>query len=191
MKNKSLEYYNLLRKNLSWLETIDIDQISKMLLESKMVFTAGNGGSSGNAAHLACEIQKGCSIPAICLNESTQLLTAWSNDYHYNEALAGQYKVLAKSIDLPHTVVVFSGSGNSKNIYRLAGEALDQGADVIALTGYDMNSLDILMNTHKLGASLCIGIPKEVGSIGMQVSEDLHAMLCHMIYLDLLEKINE
>jgi phosphoheptose isomerase len=196
----SKAYYDMLLQYLPWLKTVDINSICDTILGSKMVFTAGNGGSGANAAHLACELQKGCGVPTICLNDSTQLLTAWSNDYSYGEAMVGQYRVIAKSVGLPHTVIVFSGSGDSSNLLTLTSEALNSGSSVIALTGYDnlngelpegyMNTLDAYCRIHEQvqhkAISLCIGIPKSSGSIGMQVAEDIHGMLLHMIYIELL-----
>jgi phosphoheptose isomerase len=195
----SQTYYELLEGRLSWLSTVDIQKVCDILINSKVVFTAGNGGSSGNASHLACEIQKGCGIPTVCLNESIQLITAWSNDYGYVDAARGQYSVLSTSVTGPHTVVVFSGSGESGNLVRLVEDAIVAGAHVIAFTGYDNrnsegdyhNTLDMLCKNYDKGVSLCVGISKwipdteKVNSIGMQISEDLHASLVHMIYLEL------
>lgn len=191
-------YYEMLKNGLEWLTSIDIGKICDILINSKIVFTVGNGGSSGNASHLACEIQKGCGIPTVCLNESTQLITAWSNDYTYTDAARGQYSVM-RECGSPHTVVIYSGSGESPNLVRLAEDAIVNGAYVIAFTGYDNcnnnegfhNTLDMLCKGYSKGTSLSVGISKwvdssgKVNSIGMQVSEDLHACLTHMIYIEL------
>jgi phosphoheptose isomerase len=51
-----------------------------------VIYTAGNGGSALNAAHLACHLRD-VDIRAVCLMDNPALLTSRSNDIDYPRAL--------------------------------------------------------------------------------------------------------
>ena len=161
-------YIDVLNNGLGVLTTLDMDSILQMVGCSSMVVTAGNGGSSATASHMANDMTKMARIPTICLTDSVPLLTAYSNDYSYRDALARYYN----DIPLPRdtTLIVYSGSGESENIVTLVWAALTSGHGVLAVTGYSGNTLASMDVT-----SMCF----EVGDI--QVAEDLALVFSHIL----------
>ena len=68
-------------------------------------------------------------------------------------------------------VIGISGSGNSKNVLRAIEYANSNGGISIGLTGYNGG---ILKQIAKYSVNAKID--------DMQISEDIHMMLCHMTY---------
>ena len=66
------------------------------------ILWCGNGGSAGDAQHLATELMGGMTsherkpIPSIALTTDSSFLTAWSNDTDLNPCSPGRYRVLEK-----------------------------------------------------------------------------------------------
>lgn len=104
----------------------------------KLLFM-GNGGSAADAQHLAAEFmvrykKERKPIRAIALTTDTSILTAHSNDYHFDSVFARQVEGMADSKDI---VIGLSTSGNSPNV-NLALEAANHiGAHTVAFTGRD------------------------------------------------------
>jgi D-sedoheptulose 7-phosphate isomerase len=102
----------------------------------KLIFF-GNGGSAGEAQHIAAEfvghfVAERAPLPAIALTTDTSALTAIGNDYGFDETYARQVKALARPGDY---VVGFSTSGNSKNVVRGLEEASTLGVATAAFVG--------------------------------------------------------
>lgn len=99
----------------------------------------GNGGSAADAQHLAAEfvvrykLERG-PLASIALTTDTSILTAHSNDYHFDTVFERQVQALCKPEDI---VIGLTTSGTSKNI-NLALEAANKiGAFTVAFTGRD------------------------------------------------------
>ena len=97
----------------------------------------GNGGSAGDAQHLAGELtghyrRDRRPLSALALTTDTSVLTATANDYAYEDVFARQVEAHGRALDV---VVGISTSGNAENVIRgvLAGRAC--GATTWALTG--------------------------------------------------------
>lgn len=129
-----------------------IRMLSLSLQSGGCVFWAGNGGSMADALHMSCELvgrfkrERGA-LCSLALGSNPSNLTAISNDYDFEQALARELEGLAKNGD---TLMAISTSGNSKNIIKLAQTAKKLGVHVIALTGADggelANYADVLIN---------------------------------------------
>ncbi len=141
--------------------------------DSKNIFTMGNGGSAHNASHYITDWNKmsyyhqGIKVKAQCLNDNTGLITALANDHSYEDIFTGQLKVLMNDGDL---VIVVSGSGNSKNIINALKYANENNADTLAFLGYDGGEAIEIANNSIL-----------VPSFDMQICEDVHLSIGHMI----------
>lgn len=104
------------------------------------VFTAGNGGSASTASHTANDLVKGCAVGgkcgfnALCLSDSSPVVTCLANDFCYEDIYLIQLKTFAKQGDV---LCVFSGSGNSENVVRAARYAREQGIVVLGFLGRD------------------------------------------------------
>lgn len=121
------------------------------------IMLAGNGGSAGDAQHLAAEFISRFNfnrnaLPAIALTTDTSILTAIGNDYGFEYVFSRQIQALGKIGDV---FIGYSTSGKSKNILNAFSEAKAAGITCIGFTGNNngpMNTLaDILI---KLPSSL-------------------------------------
>jgi len=97
----------------------------------------GNGGSAGDAQHLAAEfvgryLRQRDPLPALALNANSSAVTAIANDYGYEQVFARQLKALAAPGDV---AVAISTSGSSPNVLEGVRCARRLGLFTIALTG--------------------------------------------------------
>jgi len=115
------------------------------------LLVAGNGGSAGDAQHIAGEFVSRlmfdrAPLPAIALTTDTSALTAIANDYGYEHVFERQVLALAKPGDV---FLGISTSGRSRNVLRGFEAARAVGAATIGLAGHDggaMRSLcDLLL----------------------------------------------
>lgn len=147
-----------------------------------MVFTAGNGGSAATASHMVNDLIKGCrahgrsGVRALCLCDSSAVLTCLANDFNYEDALAVEFRTLAKKGDL---LVVFSGSGNSENIVRLAEAAGEMEIETVAFSGRDGGKLKKLCDVSVIASS-------DV----MEIIEDIHMMQEHALATEIRNRLS-
>lgn len=97
----------------------------------------GNGGSSADAQHLTAELVGRFSVerrplPAIALTANQAILTAWSNDYSFDDVFARQVEALGHPGDV---ALGISTSGASANVLNALKRARDRGLRTIGLTG--------------------------------------------------------
>ena len=112
----------------------------------------GNGGSAGDAQHLATEFvstltvdRRRAAIPAIALTTDTSLLTAVANDYGFEGVFARQVEALGREGDV---LLGISTSGASANVVRAFEQARAQELRTIALTGEDGGKLGPLADVE-------------------------------------------
>jgi len=141
--------------------------------EKKQIFIFGNGGSAGNAIHIANDfiygaskdIGKGFKINALPSN--TSVLTCLANDEGYEEVFVRQLAVLANPGDI---VVALSGSGNSANIVKALKWSKENGNPSVAILGFSgghsLNFADVVIHT-----------PID----DMQISEDIQLVIFHAL----------
>ena len=108
----------------------------------------GNGGSAGDAQHIAAELvgrfkKERKAIPALALTVDTSSLTALGNDYGFDTIFERQVEALANKND---TVIGISTSGNSENVVRAVNKANSIGAFTIGLLGNDGGKLKDAVN---------------------------------------------
>src|SRR5262245_182025 len=99
----------------------------------------GNGGSSADAQHFAAElvgrfVAERRALPAIALTTNQALLTAWSNDYTFDDVFARQIDALGSPGDVAFGI---STSGSSTNVLKALERARVRGLQTIGLTGAD------------------------------------------------------
>ncbi len=107
------------------------------------VLIFGNGGSAADAQHIAAELVNRLSydrppIAAIALTTDTSILTSVGNDSSFDELFERQLRALGRE---GNVAIAISTSGNSPNVLRAAGAALNLGIKVIGLAGRDGGSL--------------------------------------------------
>lgn len=99
----------------------------------------GNGGSAADCQHLAAEFMvrykaERAPLASIALTTDTSILTAHSNDYHFDSVFARQVQGLVRPEDV---VIGLTTSGRSPNVNQGLQAANVIGALSVALTGRD------------------------------------------------------
>ncbi len=141
----------------------------------------GNGGSAATASHLPADFQKNMFLHAgkpweiLSLVDSVPLLTAWSNDSDYANVFAAQAHTWLRPGDL---LVAISGSGNSPNILAAVEAAHERGAVTLGWSGYGGGKLSTLAQHNVV-----------VHSDNMQMVEDAHMVVGHLIYSALRDRL--
>ena len=140
----------------------------------------GNGGSAGDAQHIAAELvgrfkKERKAIPALALTVDTSSLTALGNDYGFDTIFERQVEALANKND---TVIGISTSGNSENVVRAINKANSIGAFTIGLLGNDGGKLKDAVN-------LPIIIPSNDTARIQEVHITIGHIICEIIEEDL------
>jgi len=149
-----------------------ISLIEKAIKLKKNIFVCGNGGSASTANHLVCDVFKRVSQntrlkpKVISLVNNMELITAISNDIKYDKIFSFQYENLRNTGDL---IIIFSVSGNSKNLVELARNASKRNK-IISFTG---------KNGGKVKKLSTINI--NINSTNYGIVEDIHLSLMHSI----------
>ncbi|MBE9582889.1 D-sedoheptulose 7-phosphate isomerase [Mucilaginibacter sp. JRF] len=137
-----LEHQQTVQKVIDTLEN-DINAACQMavatLTSGKKILLAGNGGSAGDAQHIAAEltgrfVKERISLPGIALTVDTSALTAIGNDYGYDRVFARQLEGLGQPGDL---FIGISTSGNSESILQAFEMAKQKGIKTLGLSGRD------------------------------------------------------
>jgi D-sedoheptulose 7-phosphate isomerase len=164
-----------------------IHRITEIILDAysrgKTIFVFGNGGGSATSAHFVCDLAKGTAmegrrrLKALSLSENMSLMTAWANDTDYTNTFGEQLKNLVEEGDI---VIGLSGSGMSPNVINAFQVANEAAAFSILLSGFQ--------------GGRAVEVAKEsivVPSDDMQQIEDVHLMLCHIIFRCVRDGIRE
>src|SRR5450631_1198801 len=128
------------------LEAFDWTPVERLAYElrdcwqtGRQVFFVGNGGSAGNANHLANDFlyalskTPGSGLRAHSLAANPSVISCLANDEGYDQVFSLQLAVMARQRDV---LIAFSGSGNSPNIVRAIEEAKTIGMTSYAVLGY-------------------------------------------------------
>lgn len=118
------------------------------------VFICGNGGSAGNAIHIANDFLYGAgacgsspSLPGLrveALTANPAVLTCLANDTGYENIFANQLKVKGQRNDL---LIALSGSGKSQNIVNALKIAKDLSINSFAILAFDGGECKKLADT--------------------------------------------
>jgi D-sedoheptulose 7-phosphate isomerase len=139
----------------------------------RQLFLCGNGGSAGNANHLANDFlyplskTKGSGIRVHALSGNPAVLTCLGNDEGYDNIFSFQLAVHGRKGDI---LLAFSGSGNSPNILRALEEARQIGMKSYAVLAFAGGKAKAL-------ADVAIHFPID----DMQIAEDTQTIVGHMI----------
>ena len=171
------DYLDRLKNTLNEVEPSQIEDVINVLLEvyeqENNVYIFGNGGSAATASHCVCDFNKGISekqkkkFHFICLSDNTATIMAIANDIGYDQIFSKQLEGKIKKGDL---IIAISGSGNSKNVLVAVEYAKQNGAKIVSMTGYDGGKL-LKLSDYPIHANIN----------DMQISEDVHMIMCHLI----------
>ena len=138
----------------------------------KTIYLCGNGGSAGNAIHLANDLiygaglKNGGGLRVEALSANPAVLTCLANDLGYEQIYAEQIRVKGNAGDI---LIVLSGSGNSPNVIKALEVANSLGMNTFAILGFTGGRCkEVAQNP----------IHFEVDD--MQIAEDLQLIIGHM-----------
>jgi D-sedoheptulose 7-phosphate isomerase len=154
-----------------------IEILAKRLLvawkDGRSVFLCGNGGSAGNAIHLANDLLYGVgarnSLPGIrveALSANPAVLTCLSNDLGYDQVFSEQLRVKGQPGDL---LLALSGSGNSQNIVTAIEMANEIGMTTFAILAFSGGRCREVVQ-----------FPIHFSVHDMQIAEDIQLVVGHM-----------
>lgn len=121
--------------------TADVARAAEMIIAAiragGKLLIFGNGGSAADAQHIAAELafkmgRERQALPAIALTTDTSLLTAISNDRHFDYVFARQIQAIGRKGDV---ALAISTSGNSPNVIQAVEQARAMGINTIGLLG--------------------------------------------------------
>lgn len=179
------KYIEMEKAVLDSLSAEDISTVMNILedarINGKRIFICGNGGSASTAAHFECDFNKGISYDQRvkydfeCLSDNVPMMMAIANDIGYEDIFVVPLRNKLKSGDI---VIGISGSGNSENVVKAIEYGNEIGAETIALVGYDGGRLKKIAKYYI-----------HVKADNIQVVEDVHLMLDHMMTYVLKDKV--
>ena len=113
------------------------ERIAGSLRNGGKVLLAGNGGSAGDAQHIAAEIvgrykKDRPAYAAIALTTDSSALTAIGNDYGFEQVFSRQVEGLGQRGDV---LLAITTSGHSPNILAALKAARSQGLVTVGFTG--------------------------------------------------------
>ena len=113
------------------------DVIASALRGGHKLLIAGNGGSAGDAQHIAAEIvgrykKDRPAYAAIALTTDTSALTAIGNDFGFEQVFSRQVEGLGRRGDV---LLAITTSGRSPNILAALKAARQQGLVTVGFTG--------------------------------------------------------
>lgn len=133
-----------------------VELMVSAIASDRKILACGNGGSAGDAQHLAAELigrfeRERPELAALALTTDSSILTAVANDYSFDEVFSRQVRGLGQAGDV---LVAISTSGNSANVIAAARAAQERGMQVVALTGKGGGRLGEMLGEHDV--HLCV-----------------------------------
>jgi D-sedoheptulose 7-phosphate isomerase len=171
------DYSERLSAALRDVDWAPVERLAHDLLDcwktGRQVFLAGNGGSGGNANHLANDFlyplskTPGSGLRVHSLVANPAVMTCLANDEGYDRVFSMQLAVLAREGDV---LIVLSGSGNSPNILTALEEAKAIGMTSYAMLGFSGGKAKALADVP---IHFCVN--------DMQIAEDAQMIVGHML----------
>ncbi|MEY4401398.1 MAG: phosphoheptose isomerase [Actinomycetota bacterium] len=177
------DYIETLNRVLRGPEIALVEKYTQVFLQAwntgKRIYLCGNGGSAGNAIHLANDftygagVKRGIGLRIEALPANASVLTCLANDIGYDKVFSEQLRVKAEAGDV---LVVLSGSGNSPNVVKALEMGNELGMVTLAIVAYEGGRCKELAQ-H----------PMHFPIHDMQVAEDLQLIVGHMIMRQLYD----
>lgn len=171
---------DVLRDSMTAFADTRVDEAIRLIADSlrhdRPLLICGNGGSAADAQHITGELvgrflKERRALNAICLAANVSVLTAWANDYDYDDVFARQVEAHGTAGGV---LLVISTSGNSPSVIRAAQAAKRLRLPVIALTGRGGGKLaphcDVLLD-----------VPSDKTPLVQQVHICLYHFICEQV----------
>lgn len=152
------------------------DAIEKSLRADCKLLTAGNGGSAGDAQHIAGEFVSRLNYdraPAasIALTTDTSVITAVGNDYGYDKVFERQVLALGRPGDV---LLAISTSGRSPSILNAMRAARERKLVVIGFSGETAGQMPPL-------ADIMLHVPSDSTPLIQQVHITAAHIICGLV----------
>ena len=140
---ESLKVMISLKNELSKIEKIS-QILANKIKEKKNIFVYGNGGSFADSSHFVGELtatylkKNRKPLPFFLLSSNLAAVTAWSNDFKFEDYLKREFSIFAKKSDV---LILFSTSGGNSskkqsiNLIKLAKYAKQKNVFIISFLG--------------------------------------------------------
>lgn len=181
MKSSPIEIFTSYASRLqTLLSDYDWSQVNELAIDlkqrwvgQKQVFICGNGGSAGNAIHLANDFLYGIAkttgrgMRVNALSANPAVMTCLANDISYEHIFSEQLAVQGQAGDL---LIALSGSGNSPNIIAALETAKTMHIKSYAILGFSGGRCKTLAD-----------VPIHFNINDMQIAEDMQLIVGHML----------
>ena len=152
------------------------DAITVSLRDGGKLLTCGNGGSAGDAQHIAGEFVSRLNYdraPAasIALTTDTSVITAIGNDYGYEHVFERQVLALGRPGDV---LMAISTSGRSPSILKAMQAARERGMVVVGFTGQTGGSMPPL-------GDLMLHVPSDSTPLIQQIHITAAHIICGLV----------
>lgn len=172
-----LDYSEVNLKFSKSVNQTNLESFLKLLDEvglNNTIFSCGNGGSASTAEHFSADFstgsaRRGRGLRVECLSSNLSIISQVANDIDFSEIFSHQIRVGAREKDI---LVVFTASGNSKNLISALKAAKELGVTSVGFTGFDGGEVRRLCD-------LSIHTQTPFGEYG--AVENIHLSLLHYL----------
>lgn len=152
------------------------DAVTQAIRSGGKLLIAGNGGSAGDAQHIAAEftgrmLYDRAPLAAMALHVDTSAMSAIGNDYGFVHVFERQVQALARPGDV---VLGLSTSGRSENVLRALAAGRATGLVTIGFTGASGG----MMAAH---ADMLLRAPSDLTPIIQQIHMVAGHLLCALV----------
>lgn len=172
--NKRKELHSDIGSSFNEIFKEAVIRVTESIQNEGTLFFAGNGGSAAESQHMSAEyiatldhnkFRPG--IKSIALTVDTSFMTAWTNDFGYEEVFKRQLETLSTKGDV---FFAYSTSGNSMNILKALESAKEKEVITIGFSGNDGGKMKNICDT-------CFVVPH----MNTALIQEVHSILGHEI----------
>ena len=172
--NKRKELHSEIGSSFNDIFEEAVIRVTESIQNEGTLFFAGNGGSAAESQHMSAEyiatldhnkFRPG--IKSIALTVDTSFMTAWTNDFGYEEVFKRQLETLSSKGDV---FFAYSTSGNSMNILKALESAKEKEVITIGFSGNDGGKMKNICD-------ICFVVPH----MNTALIQEVHSILGHEI----------
>ena len=172
--NKRKELHSEIGSSFDEIFKEAVIRVTESIQNEGTLFFAGNGGSAAESQHMSAEyiatldhnkFRPG--IKSIALTVDTSFMTAWTNDFGYEEVFKRQLETLSTKGDV---FFAYSTSGNSMNILKALESAKEKEVITIGFSGNDGGKMKNICD-------ICFVVPH----MNTALIQEVHSILGHEI----------
>jgi len=195
MKNKIEEHFDLIKSVLNKNNSLLLKQVKKIaeilekkILSKKKILVYGNGGSFADCSHFVGELtatynsKNRRSLPFILLGSNLAAVTAWANDFKFEDYIEREFSAIAGDKDVLFLLSTSGGNIKKKqsiNLIKLAKYAKKNCIMIISLLGKGGGEL------KKISDHFIVIESSNTGTI-----QEMHKIILHSVcnYLENIKK---